>query len=202
MVAALASLGLHSWPLLVNLLRLVSIRFDAGLVLRCRAVDPSRFEPPDQFDSIRLSVGVEEIQSDSLQEIAKHKAIQAFQKCKKPVIVEDDGLFIESLRGFPGPYSSYVFKTIGNKGILKLLKQNRKAKFVSIITYCDKTLLESFDGKLNGKISKTQKGKGWGYDPIFIPNNLKKTFAETNNKNELSHRYKSLKKFSKWYLHK
>jgi XTP/dITP diphosphohydrolase len=100
-------------------------------------------------------------------------------------------------------YSSYVFKTIGNKGILNLLKNNRKAKFVSIITYCDKTILESFDGKLNGTISKSQKGKGWGYDPIFIPKNSNKTFAENNrNKNELSHRYKALKKFSNWYLHK
>ena len=66
---------------------------------------------------------LEEIQSNSLKEISKNKAIQAFQKCKKPVIVEDDGLFVDSLNGFPGPYSSYVFKTIGNKGILKLLKK-------------------------------------------------------------------------------
>ncbi len=72
----------------------------------------------------------------------------------------------------------------------------------SIITYCDKNILESFDAKLDGSISKYVKGKGWGYDPIFIPNNLKKTFAELNNKNELSHRYKALKKFSKWYLYK
>ncbi len=84
---------------------------------------------------------LEEIQSSSLQEIAKNKALQAFQKCKKPIIVEDDGLFIDSLNGFPGPYSSYVFKTIGNKGILKLVKQNRKAKFVSLISFYDKKKL-------------------------------------------------------------
>ena len=102
------------------------------------------------------------------------KAKDAFSKCKKPLIIEDDGIFINSLNGFPGPYSSYIFKTIGNKGILNLLKQNRKAKFVSIITYCDKNILESFDAKIDGSISKSVKGKGWGYDPIFIPNNLQK----------------------------
>ena len=159
------------------------------------------------LDSFGINLGflksnLEEIQSNSLQKIAKAKARDAFSKLKKPLIIEDDGLFIDSIQGFPGPYSSYVFKTIGNKGILNLLKNNRKAKFVSIITFCDKNCLESFDGKLDGKISKTQKGKGWGFDPIFIPNNSKKTFAEINNKNELSHRYKALKKFSKWYLHK
>ncbi|MDH3618451.1 MAG: non-canonical purine NTP pyrophosphatase, partial [Nitrosopumilus sp.] len=61
---------------------------------------------------------LEEIQSNSIQDIAKHKAKQAFKKCKKPIIVEDAGLFINSLKGFPGPYSSYVFQTLGNEGIL------------------------------------------------------------------------------------
>ncbi len=145
---------------------------------------------------------LEEIQSNSLKDIALKKAKDAFLKCKKPVIIEDDGLFINSLDGFPGPYSSYVFKTIGNKGILNLLKSNRKAKFVSIISYCDKKILLSFNAKLDGSISNSQKGKSWGYDPIFIPKNSRKTFAEMDNKNELSHRYKALKKFSNWYLHK
>ena len=159
------------------------------------------------LDSFGIKLGffksdLEEIQSNSIKEIALSKARNAFSKCKKPLIIEDDGLFINSLNGFPGPYSSYIFKTIGNKGILNLLKQNRQAKFVSIITYCDKNFLESFDAKLNGSISKYSKGKGWGYDPIFVPNSSKKTFAELFNKNELSHRYKALKKFSKWYLHK
>jgi len=145
---------------------------------------------------------LEEIQSDSLIEIAKNKASQAFLKCKKPVIVEDDGLFIKSLKGFPGPYSSYVFKTIGNKGILKLLKQKRKARFVSVISFYDQKNNETFESELNGIISKRAYGIGWGYDPIFIPVNQKKTFAKLENKNELSHRFKSLKKFSSWYLDK
>ena len=47
-----------------------------------------------------------EIQDDSLSKIALQKAENAYEKCKKPVIVEDDGLFIESLSGFPGPFST------------------------------------------------------------------------------------------------
>ena len=74
-----------------------------------------------------------EIQANSIKEIANQKAIDAFLKCNKSVIVEDDGLFINALGGFPGPFSSYVFKTIGNNGILKLVKTNRNAKFQSII---------------------------------------------------------------------
>lgn len=145
---------------------------------------------------------LEEIQSSSLKEIASKKAVQAFQKCKKPIIIEDDGLFIDSLDGFPGPYSSYVFKTIGNKGILQLLKKNRKAKFVSIISYHDSKNCKSFEAKIDGIISKSQNGTGWGYDPIFIPKNFNQTFAQLTIKNDLSHRYKALKKFSNWYLNK
>ena len=156
------------------------------------------FGIPIQFFKLNL----EEIQSNSIKEIALKKAQNAFSKCKKPLIIEDDGLYIDSLDGFPGPYSSYVHKTIGNQGILDLLKKNRDAKFISNITYCDKNNLESFEGKLDGCISKSEKGTGWGYDPIFIPKNTKKTFSELINKNNLSHRYKALKKFSNWYLNK
>ena len=148
-----------------------------------------------------LKINLEEIQSNSLKEIALKKVKNAFIQCQKPVIVEDDGLFIDSLGGFPGPYSSYVFKTIGNDGILNLLTNKRSAKFVSVISYCDNTIQKSFEAKLDGSISKIQKGKGWGYDPIFIPQNIQKTFAEYDKKNNISHRFKALKKFSNWYLH-
>ena len=156
------------------------------------------FGIPIQFYKLDL----EEIQSNSIKEIAIKKAQDAFSKCKKPLIIEDDGLQVDSLDGFPGPYSSYVQKTIGNQGILALLNKHRSAKFVSNITYCDKTSFKSFEGKLFGSISKSEKGKGWGFDPIFIPKNTTQTFGELIEKNNLSHRYKALKKFSNWYLHK
>ena len=149
-----------------------------------------------------FKLNLEEIQSNSIKEIAIKKAQDAFSKCKKPLIIEDDGLHIDSLYGFPGPYSSYVQKTIGNQGIINLMKADRSAKFVSNITYFDKYCFKSFEGKLFGTISKSEKGNGWGFDPIFIPKNQKQTFGELIDKNNISHRYKALKKFSNWYLHK
>ncbi len=144
-----------------------------------------------------------EIQAESIKEIAALKVDEAYRQCNKPVIVEDAGLFVESLNGFPGPFSSYVFKTIGNSGILRLVKTNRKAKFQSVVAYCDNKFgVVLFDSKVEGKISKNSKGKGWGYDPIFIPNRQNKTYAMLSNKNEISHRYKALKKFSNWFVRK
>ena len=144
-----------------------------------------------------------EIQDDSLSKIALQKVLDAYDKCKKPVIVEDDGLFIDSLSGFPGPFSSYVFKTIGNNGILKLMDDNRDAQFVSIIAFCDSSNEPVlFESKVAGTISKNIQGKGWGYDPIFIPEKQNKTYAELSEKNKISHRYESLKKFAEWFNNK
>ena len=144
-----------------------------------------------------------EIQDDSLSKIALQKALDAYDKCKKPVIVEDDGLFINSLSGFPGPYSSYVFKTIGNNGILKLIGINRTAQFRAIIAFCDSSNEPTlFESSVAGTISKNIQDGGWGYDPIFIPEKQNKTYAELADKNKLSHRYESLKKFANWFKNK
>ena len=147
---------------------------------------------------------LEEIQSNSLSEIAKRKALDAYSKVQKPVIIEDDGLFIDSLNGFPGPYSSYVYDTIGNKGIMSLLEkiELRTAKFVAIIAYCNGVDdVQLFESSIPGKISLYIEEGGWGYDPIFIPDGESKTYANVSDKDKFSHRSASLKKFSNWFMH-
>ena len=148
---------------------------------------------------------LEEIQSSSLSEIAEQKVISAYELVQKPVIIEDDGLFVDSLNGFPGPYSSYVYDTIGNKGIMNLLEnfEFRNAQFVSIIAYLDDNdSVKLFESSIPGKISSAIKKGGWGYDPIFIPEKQNKTYAELDDKNKLSHRYEALKKFANWFNNK
>lgn len=146
---------------------------------------------------------LEEIQADTLDEIALYKVQSAFSQCTKPVIIEDDGLFINSLNGFPGPYSSYVFRTIGNRGVLNLLKSKRNAIFQSVIAYCEtKGDVLLFESAVNGRISEKPAGKKWGYDPIFVPEGQTKTYAQLDDKNLISHRSLALRKFANWYLHK
>ena len=147
---------------------------------------------------------LEEIQSNSLSEIAKRKALDAYSKVQKPVIIEDDGLFIDSLDGSPGPYSSYAYDTIGNKGIIRLLEnsESRNAKFVAIIAYCNGVDdVQLFESSIPGKISLSIEKGGWGYDPIFIPDGESKTYANVSDKDKFSHRSASLKKFSDWFMH-
>tara|TARA_B100000029_G_scaffold380648_1_gene375674 strand:- start:175 stop:735 length:561 start_codon:yes stop_codon:yes gene_type:complete len=158
-----------------------------------------------EIDLTLFKTNLEEIQSDSLVDIAERKAIDAYTKVQKPVIIEDDGLFIDALDGFPGPYSSYVYDTIGNKGIIKLLENSeaRNAKFVAIIVYCDGIdSVQLFESSIPGKISTVIEQGGWGYDPIFIPNRESKTYANVSDKDQFSHRAESLRKFADWFTHK
>jgi XTP/dITP diphosphohydrolase len=144
-----------------------------------------------------------EVQSASLEEIAREKAKTAFAKLGRPVIVEDDGLFIDSLGGFPGQYSSFVFKTIGNDGILRLLAglSKRSAYFRSLIAFYNGKTLSVSEGRVDGRISdRITEGSGWGYDPIFMPDGTDLTFAQLKRKkNQYSHRKKALEKFAQWY---
>ena len=146
--------------------------------------------------------GYPELQEDNLEAIAKFGAQWAADKLGQEVMVDDSGLFIEALGGFPGPYSAYVFDTLGNERILKLMEDetNRSAVFRCVIGYCRPgEEARVFSGEVAGKIANKIRGSaGFGYDPIFEVNGA--TFGEMNDeeKNRLSHRYRALMKFARW----
>ena len=145
-----------------------------------------------------------ELQSDSLEDIALFSAKYAFSQLQHPLFVEDTGLFIEELNGFPGPYASYVLKTIGNQGILHLLqgKSNRNATFRTVIALIfSDTESITFLGEIKGVIAHSEQGdQGWGYDPIFIPleEDSNRTYGQMtiHEKNKVSHRRKSIEKLA------
>lgn len=146
-----------------------------------------------------------EIQSDSLEEIARVGSLDAAKRLGKTTIVEDAGLFVEALKGFPGPYSSYVLGTIGLEGILKLMEgiENRRATFRSVVAFADPAEnVKTFEGIVQGSITDRPRGlSGFGFDPIFIPEGHMRTFAEMSleDKNKLSHRSFAFRAFASWY---
>jgi len=149
------------------------------------------------------SMELREVQADTLEEIATEKVREASVAVDGPVIVEDTGLFIDVLRGFPGPYSAYVFRTLGNQGILRLLEEtaDRRATFKSVFAYGDPDgSVECFGAGAPGTIALTCRGEGWGYDPIFTPDNASgRTYGELgDDKNRLSHRRAALDKLAGW----
>ena len=147
----------------------------------------------------------QEIQSNDLEEIASFAAEHAANSTGLAVVAEDSGFFVGALKGFPGPYSSYVFKTLGTEGILKLVgkKRDRKAFFLAAVAFCrPKARPKCFTGVVNGRLASESRGlNGFGFDPIFMPNRgNRRTFAEmaTDEKNAISHRALAFRKFSDW----
>lgn len=146
---------------------------------------------------------------DSYEMNALKKARAAYKIAQKAVIADDSGLNVEALDNGPGIYSarflgedtSYELK---NQTIINVCaaKNNFNASFTCVIAYIDDTGNETlFRYDLAGKISNAICGShGFGYDPIFIPNDQKQTMAELPEmvKNKISHRYNALEKLAQF----
>jgi XTP/dITP diphosphohydrolase len=156
---------------------------------------------PLGFTVVQNNLGYPEIQADTLQEVARYGVDCVRQQLQTAFFLEDSGLFISALKGFPGVYSKFVYQTIGLPGVLGLLEQatDRSAVFRSVIAYAQPGRdTELYIGECNGIITREPRGTGgFGYDPIFIPLEWTRTFAEvsTQEKNTVSHRGKAMSLF-------
>ena len=123
-----------------------------------------------------------EVQDSSLEKIARFAVKAASVNRTGLLVVEDSGLFIEALKGFPGPFSSYVYKTIGLKGILSLMHDQRKrnAYFQTSIAVASANVSPRvFTGTVRGSVAREIRGTaGFGYDPMFLPDGHTRTFGE------------------------
>ncbi|ASJ01579.1 XTP/dITP diphosphatase [Thermococcus gorgonarius] len=178
-------------------MRLAFITSNPGKVREAR-----KYLEPLGIEVHQVKISYPEIQADTLEEVAEYGAKWIAERFKEPFFLDDSGLFIKALKGFPGVYSAYVYKTIGYQGILKLMSgvKNREAHFKSVIAYWDGEL-HLFTGVVEGFITEEARGsKGFGFDPIFRPEGFEKTFAEmtTEEKNRISHRGRALKAFATW----
>ncbi len=156
----------------------------------------------DNYKIKQKKLDYPEIQA-KIEEVAKEGAKWSYEEINTPLFVEDSGLFIKTLNGFPGPFSSFVFEKLGNRKIMDLMNKetNRKAFFKSVIAYTNGKEIKLFEGKVRGSISEKIRGKhGFGFDPVFIPEEKSKTFGEMirEEKNKYSHRRKVLSNFSKY----
>jgi XTP/dITP diphosphohydrolase len=152
-----------------------------------------------------VALDIPELRSDSIEEIAREKARYAYNHLHRPLIVDDTSFSIDELNGFPGPYAAYVLKTIGNRGILRLMEGalNRKSRFTTAIAFADETGIFVFSGVIEGNIIFEPRGKeGFGYDPVFEVSG--KTLAEIplEEKSAISHRARALTAFRDWFMNR
>ena len=147
-----------------------------------------------------------EIQTSDQKKITIDKAIKAWKMLKKPLIVDDTGIYFEKYNKFPGIMSKYVANGLGFEGLKKLVVDGDKVIFTLHIAYIDSLEnIQLFKGKTYGTIKKPTKFTGHPklqYSSMFIPNGTNKFYHELRGTKEgepFMHRIKSLKNFINWY---
>lgn len=151
-----------------------------------------------EFESIlgiklnHSNLDLDEIQSVDVEEVAIHKAKQAYELLKEPVIVEDTGLYFDELNSLPGALIKFFIKKLTLDKMCSLVKENRNAVAVTCIAYFDGKEMRTFKGETRGEIAPEPRGtNGFGWDPIFIPEGYSQTFAEISSEEK---EYKFMRK--------
>lgn len=170
--------------------------------------NPGKAREADEIlgsDVERVDYDYVEVQSDSLEEIAVYGARDAYDELGESCFVDDSGMFVEGVGGFPGPYSSYVYSTLGLDGVLRALEgsEDRSARFDCLVAYHDGEEVHTFEGTVRGHVAEKPRGEGgFGYDPIFEVKEDEegRTFAEMppEEKNAVSHRRRAFEAFAEF----
>lgn len=148
---------------------------------------------------------LEEVDEDALtlEGNALKKAHYVAMVTGLPSLADDTGLEVSALNGAPGIYSArYAGEQASyDDNVEKLLSEmenieQRKAQFRTVVAFVDADKQWMFEGVCRGHISRYRKGvKGFGYDPIFVPDGFEQSFAEmgSKQKNSISHRGLAMK---------
>lgn len=149
-------------------------------------------------------IELDEIQSLDIEEVVRKKAELAFTILKKPLFVEDVGVFVNAWNGFPGPLIKFLHKAGNNSYelMLRMLasESDKTAVVKAVIGYHDGKKVNIIEGNYSGKFVDGKGSNGWGFDPYIIPEGYDKTFGELDEdiKNKISHRARALNKFKEF----
>lgn len=158
------------------------------------------------IETEHVSLELEEV-GDDIRKIAADKAKQAFADLKRPLLVDDTGVFFDALGAWPGVRAKRVFKEIGYDGLFDRLEgKDRSAHFETVIAYADaKGKVRLFSGTLRGTIAEdiapVHDRGSFIYERIFIPEGytIRGSQMSFEKKAEISHRTKATKAFVEWY---
>jgi len=160
-----------------------------------------------------VNLGIVEPQANSVKDVSKVKALEAFDILKAPLVVEDGGLEIDALKGFPGVYVRYILDTIGAQGLVKLMEgeEDRTCRFASTTSFVDKNgELHQFEssgneGQIVTKMRTTHSPYAWSdiwyifYKPEFDKTLSEMTEEELYRNTQEEGDSSSLSKFIEWF---
>lgn len=127
---------------------------------------------------------LDEIQALDPADVSRRKARQAYERIGTPVIVDDTGLHLTALDGFPGALVAWALKSGGPAVLHRMLPPGGSAEAVAItsIGYADGGCVTVFIGRVEGRVIAVPRGNnGFGFDPVFVPNGMDRSFAELSD---------------------
>ena len=161
------------------------------------------------FELESTELDVPEIQALDVAEVAVAKARAAHGLLGKPpypVLVEDSGLIVEAWNGLPGALTKWFIQSVGSGGILRMIPPGgeREARAVCAVAVVGGAAGDSarvFTGTVPGTLAPELRGEsGFGWDPIFVPEGEKRTYAEMGeDKHENSHRARAFRVVREWF---
>jgi non-canonical purine NTP pyrophosphatase (RdgB/HAM1 family) len=142
---------------------------------------------------LRVSISLPEIQAATVEDITRYKLETAKTKGYNRLVVEDVSLGFDELANFPGPYVRWLLEAAGGQGLgaMAYALRNRSARAECCVAYWDGSEGHVFEGQVHGEILVEPRGdEKFGWDPWFLPDGSKKTFAEMSpvEKDRVSHR--------------
>lgn len=147
------------------------------------------------------NIEVPEYQDMDIQTVALGKANHAWNILKKPLLIDDGGLYLEKYNKFPGAFSKYVYEGIGLEGIWMLAQEDPRAYFLNCMVYKDsEDAHHIFEGKNSGTLTAptgSMAHKQLPFRSIFIPEGYTKTIDElwaANEDHHINHRFKAIEK--------
>lgn len=139
------------------------------------------------FEIDHHKLDLDEIQSLNPNEVVEHKVRQAFELLKRPVLVEDTSLDFQALGRLPGTFIKWFESELGYEGMCRMLDgfEDRTASARGTFGYYDGNQLKIITTALKGTVPEHPRGdKGWGWDPIFIPEGYDQTRAEMSQEDD------------------
>lgn len=145
-------------------------------------------------------IDLPEIQELDLGEVLAHKARQAYERVGSPVVVEETGLFLAAMGGFPGPLIKWMLDAMGAEGVAHTARAlgDPAARAVCALAFHDGERLVVAEGETRGRLVAPPRGEhGFGWDPVFEPEASRLTFAQLDpaDKDRLGHRGRAWRAF-------
>ncbi len=151
----------------------------------------------------RLVIDIPEIQSNDQKHIMKEKLKEVMKRRKGEFLVEDTGLYLDCMNGFPGPLVKWMIEKVGSEGLVEIAEKmdNTKAEAKTMIGLAEASgNMEFFQGVTKGKLVHPRTESEFDWDKIFQPEGHNQTYAEMNTleKNQISQRGKALEKLREY----